>query len=106
MQTYIFNMLSPFPTQEHIQEGLKETRMSMKLVMFYSLIVQDFVFVSEPRINASDQEILQPKSGQELPITLQCNLTNSHSTHRETFWMKNGQEIPNTRTEHKHTEFK
>ncbi|XP_052437503.1 neuroplastin-like isoform X2 [Carassius gibelio] len=62
--------------------------------------------LQKPRINASDQEILQPKSGQELPITLQCNLTNSHSTHRETFWMKNGQEISNTRTEHKHTEFK
>ncbi|XP_050990522.1 neuroplastin b isoform X2 [Labeo rohita] len=61
---------------------------------------------NEPRINASDQEILQPKSGLELPITLQCNLTNSHSTHRQTFWMKNGQEISNTRTEHKHTEFK
>uniref|UniRef100_A0A671R7N0 Neuroplastin n=1 Tax=Sinocyclocheilus anshuiensis TaxID=1608454 RepID=A0A671R7N0_9TELE len=62
--------------------------------------------LQKPRINASDQEILQPKSVQELPITLQCNLTNSHSTHRETFWMKNGKEISKTRTEHKHTEFK
>uniref|UniRef100_A0A673LAD6 Basigin n=1 Tax=Sinocyclocheilus rhinocerous TaxID=307959 RepID=A0A673LAD6_9TELE len=62
--------------------------------------------LQKPRINASDQEILQPKSGQELPITLQCNLTNSHSTHRETFWMKNGLEIANTRTEHRHTKFK
>uniref|UniRef100_A0A673GFE6 Neuroplastin b n=1 Tax=Sinocyclocheilus rhinocerous TaxID=307959 RepID=A0A673GFE6_9TELE len=67
-----------------------------------SLLILDCL---QPRINASDQEILQPKSGQELPITLQCNLTNSHSTHRETFWMKNGQEISKTRTEHKHTEF-
>lgn len=92
-----------FPIQALVQEGLTK---SNKFVMFYPLTVQDFAFVSEPRINASDQEILQPKTGQELPITLQCNLTNSHSTHQETFWMKNGLEIANTRTEHKHTMFK
>ncbi|XP_051580961.1 neuroplastin-like isoform X1 [Myxocyprinus asiaticus] len=62
--------------------------------------------LQKPRINASDQEILQPKTAQEVPITLQCNLTNSHSTHQGTFWMKNKQEIPNTRTDHKNTEYK
>lgn len=62
--------------------------------------------LQKPRINATDQEILQPKAPQQTSIILQCNLTNSHSTHQDTFWMKNGREILNTRTEHKNTEFK
>ncbi|XP_026769342.2 neuroplastin b isoform X2 [Pangasianodon hypophthalmus] len=61
---------------------------------------------NEPKINASDQEILPAKKPQEdnLPVTLQCNLTNAHTTHRESFWMKNGDEIPNTRKGLKNTE--
>ncbi|NP_991268.1 neuroplastin b precursor [Danio rerio] len=67
--------------------------------------------LQRPRINASDQEILQPKSSKTSqdppePIVLKCNLTNSHSTHQETFWMKNGQEISSSRTQRKHTEFR
>uniref|UniRef100_A0A8B9HBX6 Neuroplastin n=1 Tax=Astyanax mexicanus TaxID=7994 RepID=A0A8B9HBX6_ASTMX len=62
--------------------------------------------LQKPKINASDQEILPAKKPQEEnpPITLQCNLTNSHNTHRESFWMKNGEEISNTRKELKNTE--
>ncbi|XP_036441118.1 neuroplastin b isoform X3 [Colossoma macropomum] len=62
--------------------------------------------LQKPKINASDQEILPPKKPQEdnPPITLQCNLTNSHNTHQESFWMKNGEEIPNTRKGLKNTE--
>lgn len=107
------DLLSLFGVQPHIfmcsphrYTSRKVSRKQGKFVMFYSLTVQNSVFVSEPRINSSDQEILQPKSGPELPIILQCNLTNSHSTHQESFWMKNGQEIANTKTEHKHTLFK
>ncbi|KAB5575143.1 hypothetical protein PHYPO_G00217490 [Pangasianodon hypophthalmus] len=62
--------------------------------------------LQKPKINASDQEILPAKKPQEdnLPVTLQCNLTNAHTTHRESFWMKNGDEIPNTRKGLKNTE--
>ncbi|KAI7802614.1 hypothetical protein IRJ41_015483 [Triplophysa rosa] len=62
--------------------------------------------LQKPKINASDQEILQPKTPQQTSIILQCNLTNSHSAHQDTFWMKNGQEIYNTRTQNKDTEHK
>ncbi|XP_060733394.1 neuroplastin b isoform X1 [Tachysurus vachellii] len=62
--------------------------------------------LQKPKINASDQEVLPPKKPQENnpPVTLQCNLTNAHTAHRESFWMKNGEEIPNTRKGQKNTE--
>ncbi|XP_065113986.1 neuroplastin b isoform X2 [Paramisgurnus dabryanus] len=76
------------------------------IVILGNVMLQYASSQNEPRINASDQEILQPKAPQQMSIILQCNLTNSHSTHQDTFWMKNGREILNTRTEHKNTEFK
>ncbi|XP_051953677.1 neuroplastin-like isoform X2 [Xyrauchen texanus] len=82
------------------------TRMLSMVLIVGNVMLQYVSSQNEPRINASDQEILQPKAAQEVPITLQCNLTNSHSTHRETFWMKNAREIPKTRTEHKNTVYK
>ncbi|XP_060779309.1 LOW QUALITY PROTEIN: neuroplastin b [Neoarius graeffei] len=62
--------------------------------------------LQKPKINASDQEILPAKKPQEdnPPVTLQCNLTNAHTTHWESFWMKNGREIPKTRKGLKNTE--
>lgn len=70
------------------------------------VITRKFDFVSEPKINASDQEIIPAKKPQEdnPPVTLQCNLTNAHTAHQESFWMKNGEEIPNTRKGLKNTE--
>lgn len=61
--------------------------------------------VSEPRINSSDDVALLPGSHPP-PSTLQCNLTNSHNTHRQSFWMKNGEEIPGTRRDLKNTEYR
>ncbi|XP_041642954.1 neuroplastin-like isoform X1 [Cheilinus undulatus] len=58
--------------------------------------------LQKPKINASDQIILSPDSSGK-PVTLQCNLTTAHTPHKESFWMKNGLEIPNTRTEQRHT---
>ncbi|KAI5098449.1 neuroplastin precursor [Silurus meridionalis] len=62
--------------------------------------------IKKPKINASDQEVLPAKKPQEdnPPVTLQCNLTNAHTAHRESFWMKNAEEIPNTRKGLKNTE--
>ncbi|XP_026874166.2 neuroplastin a isoform X1 [Electrophorus electricus] len=56
-------------------------------------------------INASDSFIL-PTGFQSPPITLQCNLTTSKYTYLESFWMKNGEEIPGTQELSKYTEYK
>ncbi|XP_036390901.1 neuroplastin-like isoform X2 [Megalops cyprinoides] len=60
--------------------------------------------LQKPRINASDHLVIPAES--HSPITLQCNLTNAPSTHSESFWMKNGEEILGTRGVLKNTEFK
>ncbi|TRY82304.1 hypothetical protein DNTS_009392, partial [Danionella cerebrum] len=61
--------------------------------------------LQKPSIDSSDQVIL-PLDSHSPPITLQCNLTISQSNNRESFWMKNGEEIPNTRAETRNTEYK
>ncbi|XP_048828241.1 neuroplastin b isoform X2 [Brienomyrus brachyistius] len=61
--------------------------------------------LQKPRINSSDDVALLPGSHPP-PSTLQCNLTNSHNTHRQSFWMKNGEEIPGTRRDLKNTEYR
>lgn len=61
--------------------------------------------LQKPKINSSDQMIL-PLDGSIKPILLQCNLTSAHTPHKESFWMKNGNEITNTRTEHRHTTYR
>ncbi|XP_034076733.1 neuroplastin b [Gymnodraco acuticeps] len=58
--------------------------------------------LQKPKINATDQIVLTGESPVK-PVTLQCNLTTAHTPHRESFWVKNGLEITNTRTELKHT---
>ncbi|XP_042277515.1 neuroplastin b isoform X1 [Thunnus thynnus] len=61
--------------------------------------------LQKPKISASDQTVL-PADSSGIPITLQCNLTTAHTPHEESFWMKNGQEIPNTRTEQRNTVYR
>nr|XP_046202083.1 neuroplastin-like isoform X2 [Oncorhynchus gorbuscha] len=60
--------------------------------------------LQKPKINASDQIIL-PSETKGPPVTLQCNLTNAHEGQQESFWMKNGVEIADTRNEQKNTEY-
>lgn len=57
---------------------------------------------TEPSISPSEHATL-PVEGS---LTLQCNLTSSHRTIDESFWMKNGEEIPETRTKNKNTEYR
>ncbi|XP_053279604.1 neuroplastin b isoform X2 [Pleuronectes platessa] len=57
---------------------------------------------NEPKIDASDQIILSADTSGK-PVTLQCNLTTAHTPHKESFWMKNGREITNTRTDQMNT---
>lgn len=60
---------------------------------------------SEPSIAFSDHVTL-PLEGHSPPFTLQCNLTSAHSAHLESYWMKNGEEIPETRSPNKNTEYR
>ncbi|XP_030269104.1 neuroplastin-like isoform X2 [Sparus aurata] len=67
--------------------------------------------LQKPKINASDQIILSldspsSHSKHSKPVTLLCNLTTAQTPHAESFWMKNGQEIPNTRTEQRNTAYR
>ncbi|XP_053195030.1 neuroplastin b [Scomber japonicus] len=61
--------------------------------------------LQKPKISASGPIILSADSS-GTPVTLLCNLTTAHTPHKESFWMKNGQEIPNTRTEHRNTAYR
>lgn len=69
-----------------------------------SVIRFDSLCLAEPKINSSDQIILA--DGAVKPVALLCNLTTSQTPHRESFWMKNGQEISNTRTELRNTSYR
>uniref|UniRef100_A0A665TSM6 Neuroplastin a n=1 Tax=Echeneis naucrates TaxID=173247 RepID=A0A665TSM6_ECHNA len=60
------------------------------------------VLFTEPSITASEHATL-PVEGDVL--TLQCNLTSAYSVHQETYWMKNGEEIPDTHSTSKNTEY-
>uniref|UniRef100_A0A3Q3WH39 Ig-like domain-containing protein n=1 Tax=Mola mola TaxID=94237 RepID=A0A3Q3WH39_MOLML len=59
--------------------------------------------LQKPSISTSEQSIL-PVEGDAL--TLQCNLTTAHGAHQESYWMKNGEEIPETRTPNSNTEYR
>ncbi|XP_012723706.2 neuroplastin b isoform X2 [Fundulus heteroclitus] len=61
--------------------------------------------LQKPKINASDQIVL-PLETPAKPVTLHCNLTTAHTPHKDTFWMKNGNEISNTRADQRTTSFR
>ncbi|XP_018924160.1 neuroplastin a isoform X2 [Cyprinus carpio] len=74
-------------------------------ILFGVLMLHSGFAQNEPSIESTDHMIL-PTGSQSTPITLQCNLTASQSKHYESFWMKNGEEIPETRGNDKNTEYK
>lgn len=76
----------------------------LAVVLFGNLVLHYVSAQNEPKINASDQIIL-PSETKGPPITLQCSLTNAHEGQQESFWMKNGVEIADTRNEQKNTEY-
>lgn len=81
-------------------------RGSIKAALSPSSVIRfDCLCLPEPKINASDQTILSADTSGK-PVTLQCNLTTAHTAHKDSFWMKNGQKIPNTQTEQKNTAYR
>uniref|UniRef100_A0A8C7ZDE8 Neuroplastin n=1 Tax=Oryzias sinensis TaxID=183150 RepID=A0A8C7ZDE8_9TELE len=62
--------------------------------------------LQKPSIAASENVLLTFEEGISPGILLQCNLTSSYSAHKENFWMKNGEEIPETRQDNKNMELK
>uniref|UniRef100_A0A8C1CJW7 Neuroplastin a n=1 Tax=Cyprinus carpio carpio TaxID=630221 RepID=A0A8C1CJW7_CYPCA len=75
------------------------------VILFGVLMLHSGSAQNEPSIESTDHMIL-PMGYHIQPITLQCNLTTSQSNHHESFWMKNGEEISDTRGEAKNTEYK
>ncbi|XP_016378780.1 neuroplastin-like isoform X3 [Sinocyclocheilus rhinocerous] len=75
------------------------------VIIFGVLMLHSGSAQNEPSIESTDHMIL-PMGYHIPPITLQCNLTTSQSNHHESFWMKNGVEISDTRGEAKSTEYK
>ncbi|XP_041966786.1 neuroplastin a isoform X1 [Alosa sapidissima] len=73
-------------------------------IIFGALMLHLVSAQNEPTIEASDHLTLQ-KEAHSPPITLQCNLTSTHNTHRDSYWMKNGEELEDTHQETKLTEF-
>ncbi|XP_031704389.1 neuroplastin isoform X1 [Anarrhichthys ocellatus] len=61
--------------------------------------------LQKPKINASDQTVLSAETPSK-EINLHCDLTTAHTPHKESYWVKNGQEIKNTRTELRSTAYR
>ncbi|XP_026167393.1 neuroplastin-like isoform X3 [Mastacembelus armatus] len=77
--------------------------MPFSVVIFGALMLQSVSSQSAPSIATSEHSTL-PVEGDSL--TLQCNLTTAHSAHQESYWMKNGEEISDTRSQNKNIEYK
>ncbi|XP_032377940.1 neuroplastin isoform X3 [Etheostoma spectabile] len=77
----------------------------LAVVLLANLMLPFISAQNEPKINASDQIILSADTPIK-PVTLQCNLTTAHTPHKESFWVKSGKEITNTRTEQRNTAYR
>ncbi|XP_010786358.1 neuroplastin-like isoform X2 [Notothenia coriiceps] len=76
--------------------------MSFSLAIIGALLLQTVSSQNEPSIASSDHTSL-PVEGDS--YMLQCNLTSAHSVHQESYWMKNGEEIAETRSPNRNTEY-
>nr|XP_057944206.1 neuroplastin-like isoform X2 [Doryrhamphus excisus] len=79
--------------------------MALPVVIFGALMLHTVSTQNEPSIAASEHTSL-PVEGHSAPFALQCNLTSSDNPLLESYWMKNGEEIPETRSLNRNTEYK
>uniref|UniRef100_A0A3Q2Z634 Neuroplastin a n=1 Tax=Hippocampus comes TaxID=109280 RepID=A0A3Q2Z634_HIPCM len=79
--------------------------MSLPALIFGVLMVHTVSSQNEPSIAASEHTSL-PVEGHSPPLTLQCNLSSSDYAVLESYWMKNGEEIPETRTANRNIEYR
>ncbi|CAG5957847.1 unnamed protein product [Menidia menidia] len=77
--------------------------MSLSVAIFGTLMLQSVSSQNEPSISASEHALL---SADVDSLMLQCNLTSAHSVHQESYWMKNGEEILETRSPNRNTEYR
>ncbi|XP_026222161.1 neuroplastin-like isoform X4 [Anabas testudineus] len=77
--------------------------MSFSVAIFGALMLQSVSSQNEPTIAATEQVIL-PVEGDF--VILQCNLTSAPYTYLETYWMKNGEELPETHSPNMNTEYR
>ncbi|XP_077566811.1 neuroplastin-like isoform X3 [Stigmatopora nigra] len=79
--------------------------MYLPVAIVGALLLHTVSSQNEPSIAASEHTSL-PVEGHSPPFTLQCNLTNSDNALQESYWMKNGEEIPETRSPNRNTEYR
>ncbi|GLD58216.1 neuroplastin isoform X3, partial [Lates japonicus] len=90
----------------HRPQQMHPNAVMLAVVLLGNLMLLPFISAqNEPKINASDQTILSADTSGK-PVTLQCNLTTAHTAHKDSFWMKNGQKIPNTQSDQKNTAYR
>ncbi|CAJ1056440.1 neuroplastin-like isoform X2 [Xyrichtys novacula] len=77
--------------------------MSFSAAIFGALLLQSVSSQNEPSITASEHTTLPVEGDMYM---LQCNLTSYQNIHQESYWTKNGEEIPETRSPNRNTEYK
>lgn len=77
--------------------------MSLWVAIFGTLMLQSVSSQNEPSIAVSEPVTITSEVDS---VLLQCNLTSAYSAPHESYWMKNGEEISETRSKNKNAEYR
>lgn len=77
--------------------------MSLWVAIFGTLMLQSVSSQNEPSIAVSEPVTITLEVDS---VLLQCNLTSAYSAPQESYWMKNGEEISETRSKNKNAEYR